>query len=79
MDETDRYRALRDRGQSRDEALAQLRRAGASPMMCIRAILEAEGTGIAEAKRLFSESSSWADVKATDDVFIKELQSARTQ
>jgi hypothetical protein len=80
MHHTDLYRTLRDRGQSRDEALAELRRAGASPMFCIRAIHEAEGTGIVESKRLFTESPSWADVvQATNASFIEELEAEDLQ
>jgi hypothetical protein len=44
-------------------------------MFCIRAIHEAEGTGIVESKRLFNESPSWSDVvQATYDSFIEELE-----
>ena len=59
MDHTDQFRALLERGLSRDEALGALRRAGASPIGCMKAIVEVEGVGPVEAKRRLSESSSW--------------------
>lgn len=62
MNPTETFRSLLHRGRSRDEALADLRRAGASPIQCIRAIHEVEGASFATAKRLFSESPSWSDV-----------------
>jgi hypothetical protein len=49
-------------------------------MFCIRAIHEAEGTGIVESKRLFTESPSWADVvQATNASFIEELEAEDLQ
>ena len=62
MNHMDQFRALLERGLSRDEALGALRRAGASPIGCMKAIVEVEGVGPVEAKRRLSESSSWADV-----------------
>ena len=52
---------MRQTLRSRDEALAELRRAGTSPMSCIKAIAEVEKLGIVGAKRAFSESPSWSD------------------
>ena len=74
MNPTDRLRSLLSQGRSRDEALGELRRAGTSPIGCIKAIHEAESVGLAEAKRLFSESVSWADVLRSHDQFAEELE-----
>jgi len=65
---------LLNEGRSRDAALGELRREGASAFECIRAIIEAEGVGVVQAKRLFTESSSWADyVQANDEALAREL------
>lgn len=49
-----------------DEAFADLRVAGASPVEVIRAIHIALGVGLAEAKQIFSESPVWSrEVQAT--------------
>ncbi len=57
--------------------MAELRREGASPFDCMRAIQVTEGVGLATAKRLFFESSSWADVVgSTIDDFVHELESS---
>jgi len=72
---TDRFRSLLNEGRSRDSALGELRQEGASPLECIRAIMEAEGAGVAQAKRLFAESTSWADyVHANDEALARELE-----
>lgn len=52
----EQYRTLRNLGRSRDEALAELRRVGASPIDCVKAIHEVEHVGLVAAKRIFSES-----------------------
>lgn len=74
MDHTDRFRALLNEGRSREDALAELRRAGASPIGCIKAIHEVEQVGLADAKRLFSESACWADVHLSHEAFADELE-----
>ena len=62
-------------GRSRDAALGELRREGASAFECIRAIIEIEGVGVVRAKRLFAESSSWVDyVHANDEALARELE-----
>jgi hypothetical protein len=62
LNPTDEFRSLLAEGRSRDEALGELRRTGASPIQCIKAIHEVEGASLATAKRLFTESRSWSDV-----------------
>jgi len=71
---TDRLRSLLSQG-----ALAMRRwensdGQGRPPIGCIKAIHEAESVGLAEAKRLFSESVSWADVLRSHDQFAEELE-----
>jgi hypothetical protein len=74
MDVVNEFRSLLNLGRSRDDALAELRRAGASPMSCIRAIAEVEQIDVAAAKRIFSESPSWSDyVRQNDESLIAEL------
>jgi hypothetical protein len=71
-----RFRSLLERGRSRDDALAVLRQDGASPITCIRAIHEVEHVGLAEAKRRFATSPSWADiVEANDRAIASALES----
>jgi ribosomal protein L7/L12 len=79
MDETDRFRALLKDGRSRDDALSAMRRAGASPIGCIKAIHEVEQVSLAEAKRLFSESASWADIHRSHEAFADELETLATE
>ena len=75
MDAIEQYRTVRSRGQTRDEALAELRRAGASPISCIRALCEVERVGLAAAKQIFTESPSWADyVRLNDESLIAEMR-----
>jgi hypothetical protein len=76
MNHADRFRYSLADGRSRDDALAELRRAGASPFDCIRAIHHVEGVGLATAKRLLSESTAWRDVvdRRLDDQ-ISQLES----
>ena len=72
MNPTDQFRALLSAGRSRDEALGELRRTGASAIECLRAIHEVEGANLATAKRLFSESPSWSDiVENTEAMFVE--------
>jgi len=61
LNHTEQFRSLLFRGRSRHEALGELRRAGASPIQCIKAIHEVEAASFATAKRLFSQSRSWND------------------
>jgi hypothetical protein len=62
MNPSEQFRSLMFRGRSRDEALDELRRQGASPIQCIKAIHEVEGASFAKAKQLFSESRGRGDV-----------------
>jgi len=71
---TERYRALRREGLTIDDALAVLRRANAHPIDCIKAIRAVEGVGLGDAKGLFSQSPSWADVVEATDVLHRELE-----
>jgi len=79
MDYTARFRTLLKEGWSRDDALGELRRAGASPIGCIKAIHEVEQVGLADAKRLFSESASWADVHRDHEKFADELDAVLSE
>lgn len=75
MDVIEQYRTLRSLGRTRDEALAELRRLGASPISCIIALGEVERVGLVAAKQILSESPSWADyVRMNDESLIAELQ-----
>jgi hypothetical protein len=75
MTPTDQFRLLLNQGGSRDDALDALHQAGASPMDCILAIVEVENVGFAQAKRILSESPSWADyVRQNDQSLIDELE-----
>ena len=74
MDVIEQYRTFRSLGRTRNEALAQLHRTGASPISCIRALCEVERVGLAQAKQIFAESPSWADyVRLNDESLIAEL------
>jgi hypothetical protein len=75
MNQAARFRSALSQGRSRDDALGELRRAGATPMECILAIAEVENASFVEAKRLFSESVSWADyVRRNGQALIDELK-----
>ena len=75
MNPTDQFRSLLSEGKSRDEALGELRRGGASPNQCIKAIHDVERVDLGTAKRLFCESRSWIDVvENTAADFASELE-----
>jgi hypothetical protein len=74
MNPTDQFRSLLSDRKSRDEALCELRRTGASPIQCIKAIHEVEGASLATAKRLFSESPSWSDVVENTEAMFVEVE-----
>ena len=75
MNPTEQFRSLLYRGRSRDEALGEQRRRGASPIQCIKAIHEVEGTSFATAKRLLSESHAWTDAfENTVTDLVNELE-----
>ena len=72
LNPTHRFRSLLSQGESRDAALGEMRRAGASPIQCIKAIHDVEGVDLGTAKRLFSESRSWRDiVENTEAMFVE--------
>lgn len=52
-------RAQLDGGVSREEALAHLKLAGASPVETIKAVREVLGVTLAEAKKIFEASPAW--------------------
>ena len=75
MNPTDQFRSLLSEWRSREEALGELRRTGASPIQCIMAIHEVEGASLVTAKRLLCESPAWSDVvENTMTDFVNELE-----
>jgi len=66
-------------GKTPDEALAELRAAGASIMECIFAVRQFRGCDLAEAKQVVHLSSAWADLRAQHDRFHDELEAALKQ
>ena len=78
MNPSDQLRTLLAQGRSRDEALADLKRSGASAMSCISALVEVEQLGIVEAKRALSESPSWSEyVRQNDQSLVDELKTLK--
>jgi hypothetical protein len=63
-------------GKTTDEALAELRAAGASMMACIIAVREFRRCDIGEAKKVVHCSSAWADQREFQDRFHTELEQA---
>lgn len=56
-------------GASHNDALADLRAAGASPIDAIKAVRSVLKVNLAEAKRIFSEAPAWsAEVRAADEL-----------
>jgi hypothetical protein len=60
-------------GQTLDDALKELRSAGASIMECIKATKHVRGCDVEEAKRLIHDSTAWADVTARTDSMWAEF------
>ena len=63
-------------GKTTDEALAELRAAGASIMACIIAVRAFRRCDIGEAKKVVHFSSAWADQREFQDRFHAELEQA---
>lgn len=56
-------------GADQNSALADLKAAGASPIEAIKAIREALGVGLGDAKRIFSNCPAWkSEVEAADEL-----------
>jgi ribosomal protein L7/L12 len=62
-------------GRPIEDVLSALRRQGCSKAESIRALKEATGWPLTEAKRSVHESAAWADVKERDDRLLDELES----
>jgi hypothetical protein len=75
-DFTKEFRRKLSEGKITDEALGDLRAAGASMMACIIAVREFRRCDIGEAKKVVHFSSAWADQKAFQDGFHAELEQA---
>jgi hypothetical protein len=63
-------------GKTTDEALVELRAAGASIMACIVAVREFRRCDIGEAKKLVHFSPAWADQREFQDHLHAELEQA---
>jgi ribosomal protein L7/L12 len=57
---TDILASQLDAGRPLEDALAELRAMGATPMEAIKAIRVARGVDLGEAKKIFSASPAWA-------------------
>lgn len=62
-------------GKTFDDALAELRVAGASIFDCIASVRTFRRCGLVEAKRLVLSSSAWSDVRVATDRLYQELSS----
>jgi ribosomal protein L7/L12 len=61
-------------GATLDDALAAMRSDGASIVECIVSVRTLRQCDLVEAKRVVEASPAWADVKARNDDFHKELE-----
>jgi hypothetical protein len=72
----DRSKELRRKlaeGQTLDQALGELRGAGASIFDCVASVKTFRHCELAEAKRLVESSSAWADYRDVTAEFLKAL------
>ena len=60
-------------GLSLEESLAHLKERGASPIETIKAIREALGISLGDAKEVFSASVAWAQTVSINDSFHDDL------
>jgi hypothetical protein len=75
-DFTREFRRKLAEGRTTDQALAELRAAGASIVACIVAVKQLRRCDIVEAKKVVHFSSAWADQKEFHDRFHSDLQQA---
>ena len=75
-DFTKEFRRKLADGRTTDEALAELRGAGASMMACIIAVREFRRCDVGEAKKVVHFSSAWADQREFWDRLHAELEQA---
>ena len=75
-DFTKQFRRKLAEGKTTDEALAELRAAGASMMACIIAVRTFRRCDLGEAKKVVYFSSAWADQREFHDRFHAELEQA---
>ena len=68
----DLRRKLAD-GRTLDEALTELRTAGASIIDCIVSVRTFRRCEIAEAKQVVETSSAWSDYRNATEEFVREL------
>jgi hypothetical protein len=80
MDYVGLFRSLLGQGWSREDALGELHRIGASPIWCIRAVHEVERIGLAAAKEAVAQSPSWSEyIRRNDDSLIAGLKKMETE
>ena len=60
-------------GRTLDEALAELRTAGASIFDCIVSVRRFRRCEIAEAKQIVQSSAAWSDYRDPTEEFVREL------
>ncbi len=75
-DFTKEFRRTLAAGKTTDEALAELRAAGASMMACIIAVRAFRRCDLREAKTVVHFSSAWADQREFHERFHTELEQA---
>jgi ribosomal protein L7/L12 len=64
---TDAARASIASGANWEETLVELRRRGASLILCIKIVRDVRGISLGEAKKFVHFSEAWADVRATHE------------
>jgi hypothetical protein len=67
-----RFRSVRSSGGSTEDGLAELRAAGADMGDSVKAVREAEGIGLGQAKIILDESATWADLRPTTE-WLRDL------
>lgn len=67
-----RFRSVRSSGGSIEDGLAELRAAGAHMGDSAKALREAEGIGLGQAKIILDESATWADLRPTNE-WLRDL------
>jgi hypothetical protein len=69
----DLLRAALAMGHTLDDALAELRSSGATPVETIKAIYDVNGVDLGEAKRIFASSPAWASEARAADALHDEV------
>jgi hypothetical protein len=67
-----RFRSVRSSGGSIEDALAELRQAGADIVDSVKALREVEGIRLGAAKVIIDESATWADARAANE-WLRDL------